>query len=247
TNNKIRPVFILSPGMYFPCYAENLLLNSTDEPQKIHLGSRYGQRMIRRYDLNIQRSDEMLIVFEPSVVLSIHSPFVPVNPLGQGSLLKLGYKYNIYIRLEEEKLLPFPYETNCTNYEDLWSKSSRHTPRSQEMCKELCLHDLFEPNKNMTPEFEMLEYPLELCLAMECQTSFEDRKVLERCRKDCKKSCRNLKYTSTIIETVLDNPKKEIRDFDSKKSMRSFAFITSNRKSGRLSRSLYNKATQSSR
>ncbi|GBN63786.1 hypothetical protein AVEN_246653-1 [Araneus ventricosus] len=119
--------------------------------------------MIRRYDLNIQRSDEFVIVSQPAVYLSIHSPFVPVNPLRQGRRLKLGYKYNIYIRLEEEKLLPFPYETNCTNYEELWSKSIRHTPRSQEMCKELCLHDLFEPNKNMTPAFKMLEYPLELC------------------------------------------------------------------------------------
>ncbi|CAL1275462.1 unnamed protein product, partial [Larinioides sclopetarius] len=50
----------------------------------------------------------------------------------QGIRLQPGSKYSIHIKLEEEILLPFPYETNCTDYEDLWRKGNGFEPRSQE-------------------------------------------------------------------------------------------------------------------
>ncbi|GFT52071.1 hypothetical protein NPIL_620961, partial [Nephila pilipes] len=34
---------------------------------------------------------------------------------------------------EEEHLLESPYDTNCTDYEDLWNKNNKTGPRSQEV------------------------------------------------------------------------------------------------------------------
>ncbi|XP_055945685.1 uncharacterized protein LOC129976234 isoform X1 [Argiope bruennichi] len=86
-----------------------------------------------------------------------------------------------------------------------------------QMCKELCLHDRFEPNKNVSLPFHMLEYPLELCFGRNCMTSSEDEEILERCKRNCKASCRNLKYIFTVHETFLGNSKKENIDYYSQK------------------------------
>ncbi|CAL1275463.1 unnamed protein product [Larinioides sclopetarius] len=160
--------------------------------------------MIFSFQLNLKRSEDMIFLLEPYAYVSIHSPFVPVNPFRHGHYIKVGHKYNIYIRLEEENMLPYPYTTNCNIYEDLWKKGNPHKPRSKQMCKELCLYNLIEPNRTITPEFQMLEIPLQLCFDPECQISEEDKNILLQCRRDCKPSCRNLKYTSTITETVLE-------------------------------------------
>ncbi|GFU19097.1 uncharacterized protein NPIL_194451 [Nephila pilipes] len=58
------------------------------------------------------------------IFLSIHSPFVPVNPFNDGAFLQIGHQYIIKIRMEEEHLLESPYDTNCTDYEDLWNKNN---------------------------------------------------------------------------------------------------------------------------
>ncbi|KAF8778838.1 hypothetical protein HNY73_015524 [Argiope bruennichi] len=187
---KMKPVFAVSSHTYYPCYTENLLLNSTEEPKKIHLGSRYKLDNFHHYDLYTDRSERIIFPLKPSFLFSIHSPFVPVNPASHGNVLQWGYSYKIYVRMGKVKLESYPYDTDCIDYEKLWREKGKQGPRSQEMCKELCLYDIFQPYKNMTPEFEMLEYPLELCFGRGCQTSPEDREILERCRRDCKANCR---------------------------------------------------------
>ncbi|KAF8778244.1 RWD domain-containing protein 1 [Argiope bruennichi] len=158
-----------------PKRTNDSVLEVLDAIREVYLNdSEYQQDSISSYDLNIQKSESLDFFYPPTVYFSIHSPFVPVNPLSEGRELQLGHKYSIIIRM---------------------------------MCEELCFHDLFEPYKNMTPAFKMLEYPLELCLDWDCKTSPEDTEVLERCRRDCKGSCRNLKYVITVHESAVVSPK----------------------------------------
>ncbi|KAF8778938.1 hypothetical protein HNY73_015612 [Argiope bruennichi] len=213
----MKPVFSPVGYLFLPCYSKNLLINSTYESDKIPLRLAYQANSFSSYDLNIEASEEIYFLDKPTAFVAVHSPFVPVKLPYQGKQLKPGYKYHIIIRMEEDKLLPSPYKTNCTDYEILWKENKRQGPRSQEMCKELCLHDRFEPNKNISLPFHMLEYPLELCFGAKCMTSSKDEEILERCKRDCKPSCRNLKYTFTIHETLLGNSKKENIDYDSQK------------------------------
>ncbi|KAF8778836.1 hypothetical protein HNY73_015522 [Argiope bruennichi] len=214
---RMKPVFVLDSQLYFSCYTENLFLNSTNEPKKIHLGSRYKRRNVRSYELYLERSEEIFISRKPSLSMSINSPFVPVNPFEQGNVLQRGYNYKIYVRLGKVELESYPYDTDCIDYGKLWREKDKQGPRSQEMCKELCLHELFEQNKNITPEFEMLEYPLKVCFDWKCRTSSEDSKILESCKRNCKANCRNLKYTHTITETMRDISQIEFENYESNK------------------------------
>ncbi|KAF8778837.1 hypothetical protein HNY73_015523 [Argiope bruennichi] len=161
----LKPVFAVGPYKYYPCYTENLLLNSTDELMKIRLGARYKRRRPQHYDLYTERSEEVIFPRKPSFLLSIHSPFVPVNPSIQGNVLEWGYNYKIYIRLGKVELQSYPYDTDCIDYEKLWSEKGKQGPRSQEKefpdsesAKERIEVDIFYRDRQVIVENHVPEY-----------------------------------------------------------------------------------------
>ncbi|GFT69084.1 hypothetical protein NPIL_7661 [Nephila pilipes] len=64
---------------------------------------------------------------------------------------------------EEEHLLESPYQTNCTDYEDLWNKNNKTGPRSQEMCKEWCLWNYHKSCEDCETTLTMVEKPIKMC------------------------------------------------------------------------------------
>ncbi|GFT37766.1 hypothetical protein NPIL_414161, partial [Nephila pilipes] len=64
---------------------------------------------------------------------------------------------------EEEHLLESPYQTNCTDYEDLWEKNNKSGPRSQEMCREWCLINTLKPCIQCEEFLKMVEKPTRIC------------------------------------------------------------------------------------
>ncbi|GBO05094.1 hypothetical protein AVEN_249602-1 [Araneus ventricosus] len=129
------------------------------------------------------------------IFLSIHSPFVPVNPLLEGNHLKSGYEYNIYVRLDEEHLQPHPYETNCTDYDALWRKNNKTGPRSQEMCKALCYLSYSRACYDCEKPKVMLYRPENLCSDQIEWSGCKDENATERrnaCRRNCNPACFNL-------------------------------------------------------
>ncbi|GFT83041.1 hypothetical protein NPIL_525761, partial [Nephila pilipes] len=64
---------------------------------------------------------------------------------------------------EEEHLLESPYQTNCTDYEDLWEKNNKTGPRSQEMCRQWCMWNFFKSCGDCENGFSMVEEPKRMC------------------------------------------------------------------------------------
>ncbi|GFT11445.1 uncharacterized protein NPIL_291291 [Nephila pilipes] len=99
----------------------------------------------------------------PRILLSIHSPFVPVSTLEKGELLRSGHLYSINIRMEEEHFLEYPFYTNCTDYYGLWKKNNKTGPRSKEMCEELCWWKLYKADLNCDKGFKMIQNLKNVC------------------------------------------------------------------------------------
>ncbi|KAF8796518.1 hypothetical protein HNY73_000883 [Argiope bruennichi] len=161
---RVTYVYSLEIALYARCYSYNLHIFSKEEPNK--LGATDTDTMI--IAIMTQEKEETLYPWvESQVFLSIHSPLVPENPIQYGHALRSGYKYEIFLRFEEEYLLPHPYATNCTDYDALWKKNNKTGPRSQEMCREFC------EQTHRTPHCYDEEF----------------KKSLELCKENCKPSC----------------------------------------------------------
>ncbi|GFS46738.1 hypothetical protein NPIL_498551, partial [Nephila pilipes] len=89
---------------------------------------------------------------------------------------------------EEEHLLESPYDTNYTDYEDLWNKNNKTGPRSQEICKEWCLSNFLKTCGECYRGFTMIENSRILCGTREpCRGDFEN---LLKCLMNCKVNCK---------------------------------------------------------
>ncbi|GFU08095.1 hypothetical protein NPIL_524351, partial [Nephila pilipes] len=86
---------------YVTCYSRNLHIYSSEELEKEVLVEKdrcYGIDYMYFEMENIE--DESFYPWAvPRILLSIHSPFVPVSTLEKGELLRLGHLYSINIRM----------------------------------------------------------------------------------------------------------------------------------------------------
>ncbi|GFU11896.1 uncharacterized protein NPIL_146841 [Nephila pilipes] len=134
-------IFFRHIGIHFMCYSSNIHLDDKAEPDIWNFNSsRRGARNVINY-FNLQMpASESLSYWDPPVVrFSVHSPFIQDDPSISSNELLLGHIYEINIRLEVEHLLPHPFPTNCTNYNEMWRKNNKTGPRSQEVCQNKCL------------------------------------------------------------------------------------------------------------
>ncbi|GIY27097.1 uncharacterized protein CEXT_32021 [Caerostris extrusa] len=122
-----------------------------------------------------------------------------------GKRLRLGHQYKVTFRLEEEHLLPFPYATNCTDYDALWRQNNKKGPRSQQMCVYMCL----KRSRKLCPgcegeqmmhkdKHEFFPNPAERCK----KCFYYRRKKI--CKRDCNTDCVRQKYDYTVEETPLE-------------------------------------------
>ncbi|GBN51618.1 hypothetical protein AVEN_268686-1 [Araneus ventricosus] len=126
---------------------------------------------------------------QDEIFLSVHSPFVPVNPLTQGHNLEPGVQYNVYVRLEEEHLQPPPYKTNCMDYEALWNRNNKTGPRSQKMCEASCYLSYSRKHYGCENAKLILYEPENLCRLNVTNSLQKLHDVVEPCRRRCKQSC----------------------------------------------------------
>ncbi|CAL1299203.1 unnamed protein product, partial [Larinioides sclopetarius] len=147
------------------------------------------------YKISVDKNESFYPWKEPQIFLSIHSPFVTINPLLEGIPLKTGYSYVIQVRLEEEYLLPDPYQTNCTDYEGEWLKNNMTGPWSQEMCRDACE---WSNSSNPTVRMVQPEYSLPAF-----QEKYGRWNSTEKCMENCTANCVKLKYSYTVFERIL--------------------------------------------
>ncbi|XP_054718858.1 acid-sensing ion channel 1C-like [Uloborus diversus] len=71
--------------------------------------------------------------------MAIHSAWDVINPFQQGFTVKPKKSYRIHIKENIKNLLPYPYQTNCTDYIVAWQSRGLYGPLSKEMCMEECV------------------------------------------------------------------------------------------------------------
>ncbi|GFY44100.1 uncharacterized protein TNIN_368851, partial [Trichonephila inaurata madagascariensis] len=74
--------------------------------------------------LNVSLDTVVLPKFNyPSIVvtqLGLHHNYASLNPYKNGVELLGGKQYEITLKQKERRLLPAPYQTNCTDYMTMW-------------------------------------------------------------------------------------------------------------------------------
>ncbi|GIY09469.1 uncharacterized protein CEXT_54411 [Caerostris extrusa] len=174
---KTTYVYDMNMNSHARCHSENLHIFSEEELQnttfrsvaELHYStanSLYELQMVKISTLKIKMMEEKESFYlwaDSQVYLSIHSPVVPSNPFMHGKPLRTGYIYDVYVRLEEEHLLPPPYPTNCVDYDTIWRKNNKTGPRSQEMCRELCHREYYKSFLYCETSMTMYENPHHIC------------------------------------------------------------------------------------
>ncbi|XP_055945241.1 uncharacterized protein LOC129975958 [Argiope bruennichi] len=137
----------------------------------------------------------------PRIFFALHSPFEPVNPVHDGVTLSVESDYFMQItRLEEDHLLPYPYRTNCLDYEALWKENNRTGPRSQKICFEQCRAKFFKECAGCESGMTMYETLTSYCRNFTARKCFDQdkkeqfRRRMGSCNLKCKPDCLKLKY-----------------------------------------------------
>ncbi|GFQ94469.1 amiloride-sensitive sodium channel subunit alpha [Trichonephila clavata] len=130
--------------------------------------------------------------------LSVHSPYIGINPAEKGIFMEAGKTYKIYVTMDKETLLPYPYETDCMNYTKLWENNNRTGPRIQEMCQHKCIVQITEKYYNCSPLFALYPNNLRICDLSEFTDEFA--KDYFPCLKRCKDDCAKTKYILDVQE-----------------------------------------------
>ncbi|GFT43023.1 uncharacterized protein NPIL_314951 [Nephila pilipes] len=195
-------LFIRHIGLYLMCFSSNLHLDDKAEPDIWNFNSsgRKGRHFINYFNLKMPTNESLLYWSPPVVQFSVHSPFIEIGTISTHELL-LGHTYEINYRLEEEHLLPHPFPTDCTDYDELWRKNNKTGPRSQEVCENKCLDPFKEQcwgyilASNLCNNNESCKREYASCKKM-------DLEEIPKCEMNCKANCLEMKYSFTLKDTT---------------------------------------------
>ncbi|GFW88167.1 amiloride-sensitive sodium channel subunit alpha [Trichonephila clavipes] len=147
---------------------------------------------------DVNEEEEFVPGRKTGMYLSVHSPYMGNNPTEKGIFMVPGKTYKIYVNTDREKLLPYPYETDCLNYTELWESRNRTGPRIQEMCYHKCLLESTAKHGNCSFVFTLYPNDMEICdLENMTEDFIEDYNV---CRVRCKDDCAKTKYNLNVQE-----------------------------------------------
>ncbi|XP_042899744.1 degenerin mec-10-like [Parasteatoda tepidariorum] len=143
------------------------------------------------------------------IFFTVHSQFDASNPFLSGHFFRPGKSYRINVEMKEERRLPPPYKTNCTDYIKLWLENGKSGPRSKKMCQLKCEANYYTNCLNCSKRSIIYPSKLKPCsekdsvrkLSPECQRM--SRGTIYDCFKDCKEECQETIYTYTILEKPL--------------------------------------------
>ncbi|GFT43405.1 uncharacterized protein NPIL_405941, partial [Nephila pilipes] len=202
---KTNLIFNRYIGLRCMCFSSNLHFNDNSEPDKLIISSSPLERreFLDHFVLIMQANESLFYQQLPVVVFSVHSPFIQNNPIFVANVLKLGHEYEVNVRLEEEHLLPHPFPTNCTDYDEMWRKNNKTGPRSQEACQKKCLES-FEEQCWEYASARMLSFGNNdnpICEKIELEE-------IPRCEMNCKNNCLDTIKITAFLETTEVNVMK---------------------------------------
>ncbi|XP_055946065.1 uncharacterized protein LOC129976482 [Argiope bruennichi] len=203
---KLTTVFTqVDQNRYVQCHSENLHLYDKNDLRFVDNKGREEDQslyVIFSFKLKIPARDLLFDPWDkPKVFFALHSPFEPINPVYDGETFYMESDYVVEIeRLEEDRLLPYPYQTNCMDYEALWESNNRTGPRSQEICLELCRGNYVTECKGCVAGMTMFDSLQNLCsnsTDYKCSNEDLDKGFIDKiqsCLVKCKPDCLKLKY-----------------------------------------------------
>ncbi|XP_055932773.1 uncharacterized protein LOC129962802 [Argiope bruennichi] len=144
------------------CYSWLTVVDTPDDPFMI-LRTSVLHEPVATLTFDLSKDDQFIPGQKAGIYFSVHSPFVAANPYESGNFLKTGYIYKIHISMENEVLLPYPYQTNCVNYTELWLRNNRTGPRIQEMCQHKCMLDTTTKFLNCSSIVGLYPHHLRIC------------------------------------------------------------------------------------
>ncbi|GFQ65840.1 uncharacterized protein TNCT_425621, partial [Trichonephila clavata] len=207
------------------CISSNLHIGGKSEPVIHPLRAPKGLHYVNEFTLNLEAEELFYPWLTHQVFFAIHSPLDPINPLHEGRAVKPGYHYSINIRLVEERFLPHPYQTNCTDYEAVWRRNNKTGPRSQKMCRDICRKiyskaccrcenylTMFEDIETLCSPVERKGYPYCYCKHWSALLNH-----MTECSTNCKEECLKVKYLSTIKESVYEPTPSEAIEWTSRR------------------------------
>ncbi|XP_054718982.1 uncharacterized protein LOC129228330 [Uloborus diversus] len=93
----------------------------------------------------------------PSIQIAVHSPYFLPSPYLEGSNYLGGRAYELRLTMSETHLLPFPYQTNCTDYMTVWRERQGKAPINQLAVVQECRLNITYEKLGCVPLY--LDYP----------------------------------------------------------------------------------------
>ncbi|GBM96727.1 hypothetical protein AVEN_79654-1 [Araneus ventricosus] len=90
----------VATGLYIKCVSMNLHLTSESEEEYEEISAEDGQlKKIAAFKIRQDPKDAFFAWKKEQVFVVVHSPFVPVDPVSDGTAVQPGYDYNFHINL----------------------------------------------------------------------------------------------------------------------------------------------------
>lgn len=217
-------IFFKNSVQYISCYTIHLRANNNMDPIRIPMHPLSTLLPAMQLTIDFELNETFMPGRKPEGILAIHSPFDVVNPFQYGIRIKPKKIYNVHIKMTEEELLPLPYESDCINYTQEWLDAGKEGPRSQEMCKLICLHEAITKSCNCTGKFLSYPYEEDVCFTDEL-TCFDSEAQTELvlCLTLCKDDCEKQKFSTVVEERVVEEADWEKKE--DKEQRKSYVYL----------------------
>ncbi|CAL1292268.1 unnamed protein product [Larinioides sclopetarius] len=160
-------------------------------------------------DLDVQTEEYLDDHKTPSVLIYVHDPRFYPDFDSEAVKARAGHFYSVGMRKTTTKLLPLPYQTNCTKYSAMpWVNRNKGT-LTPKMCTQECSRSLQLKackcvSSNLTLVFE--DSPCEGKKAF-CAEDIE-RASMEFCRTLCRVPCERKTFESAVDSSVWPRKKQ---------------------------------------
>ncbi|XP_071037818.1 amiloride-sensitive sodium channel subunit beta-2-like [Parasteatoda tepidariorum] len=172
------------------CYSiESLWERPNTMPRVIPITAKYDLWLSTHPEEYVKHDDLVLVNF------LLHSPFALSNPMREGITLEGGKAYNIYMTMVTNQRLPFPYQTNCSDYLEQWRRNGGRGPLNAKTCQENCAIENMMKEIGCVPQ--SISYPNNNTICVDGGI-FPSKEMRMACSEECSEACKDSSYTLRV-------------------------------------------------
>ncbi|GFU19982.1 uncharacterized protein NPIL_495721 [Nephila pilipes] len=140
----------------------------------------------------------------PAMQIAIHSPYIVASPFKSGVEFLGGKYYKVNIKADEKHLMPFPYQTDCTDYMAQWKARGGVGPLNQIMVLEECKLNATIAELGCVP-FD-IDYPHNETICKYCKNCPNNTRFGDDCTdllRFYNQPCKSLTYHMNVEEKLV--------------------------------------------